>query len=121
MCLNLRSAANNEFVVATHLASLRRANEANQPRPPISTPAEFSRLKYERELKHQERQEQYRQQMIAHQRVRRICHGVAYAIYANSKQFLRLLWLTVWVSNPVNNHSFTESPIVMLMLFRPMA
>jgi chromatin modification-related protein VID21 len=55
--------------VATHLASLRKANEANQPRPPISTPAEFSRLKYEREIKLQKSQEQYRLQMIAHQRV----------------------------------------------------
>ncbi|RAL05849.1 MYB and HSA domain protein [Aspergillus ibericus CBS 121593] len=53
---------------ASHLASLRKVNEANQPKPPISSPAEFSRLKYERELKLQERQEQYRQQMIAQQR-----------------------------------------------------
>jgi hypothetical protein len=54
---------------ASQLASLRKVNEASQPKPPISTPAEFSRLKYERELKLQERQEQYRQQMIATQRV----------------------------------------------------
>ncbi|KAL1858482.1 RNA polymerase II transcription elongation factor SpEAF [Paecilomyces lecythidis] len=53
---------------ATHLASLRKANEANQPKPPISSPADFSKLKYEREMKLQERQEQYRQQMIAQQR-----------------------------------------------------
>jgi chromatin modification-related protein VID21 len=53
---------------ASHLASLRKANEANQPKPPISSPAEFSRLKHEREMKLQERQEQYRQQMIAQQR-----------------------------------------------------
>ncbi|GIC91167.1 MYB and HSA domain protein [Aspergillus udagawae] len=53
---------------ASHLASLRKVNEANQPKPPISSPAEFSRLKYDRELKLQERQEQYRQQMIAQQR-----------------------------------------------------
>lgn len=53
---------------ASHLASLRKANEANQPKPSISSPAEFSRLKYEREMKMQERQEQYRQQMIAQQR-----------------------------------------------------
>ncbi|KAJ5747688.1 uncharacterized protein N7511_009384 [Penicillium nucicola] len=53
---------------ASHLASLRKANEANQPKPPISSPAEFSRLKYDREMKLQERQEQYRQQMIAQQR-----------------------------------------------------
>jgi chromatin modification-related protein VID21 len=55
--------------LASHLASLRKANEANQPKPPISSPAEFSRLKYDREMKLQERQEQYRQQMIAQQRV----------------------------------------------------
>ncbi|KAJ5569848.1 uncharacterized protein N7459_009278 [Penicillium hispanicum] len=53
---------------ASHLASLRKANEANQPKPPISSPAEFSRLKYDREMKMQEKQEQYRQQMIAQQR-----------------------------------------------------
>lgn len=53
---------------ASHLASLRKANEANQPKPPISSPAEFSRLKYEREMKLQERQEMYRQQMIAQQK-----------------------------------------------------
>jgi chromatin modification-related protein VID21 len=117
---NLQYAANRKFLVATHLASLRRANEANQPRPPISTPAEFSRLKYERELKLQERQEQYRQQMIAHQRVCGIYHVVASGIYANDKQFIRLLWLIVLASNPVNNPSPTEFPIATPMLFRPM-
>ena len=54
---------------ATQLASLRKVNEANQPKPPITNPADFSKLKYEREQKLQERQEQYRQQMIAQQRV----------------------------------------------------
>ncbi|KAJ5666079.1 uncharacterized protein N7477_008527 [Penicillium maclennaniae] len=44
---------------ASHLASLRKANEANQPKPPYL---------HEREQKLQERQEQYRQQMIAQQR-----------------------------------------------------
>ncbi|KAI9042496.1 MYB and HSA domain protein [Aspergillus affinis] len=53
---------------ASQLASLRKVNEANQPKPPLSTPAEFSRLKYERDVKLQERQEHYRQQMIAQQR-----------------------------------------------------
>ncbi|KAH8693626.1 hypothetical protein BGW36DRAFT_383384 [Talaromyces proteolyticus] len=53
---------------ASHLASLRKVNEANQPKPPITNPAEFSKMKYEREQKLQERQEQYRQQMIAQQR-----------------------------------------------------
>jgi chromatin modification-related protein VID21 len=59
----------NIFLIATHLASLRKVNEANQPKPPISSPADFSKLKHEREVKLQERQEQYRQQMIAQQRV----------------------------------------------------
>jgi chromatin modification-related protein VID21 len=57
-------------IQAAHLASLRKVNEANQPKPPITNPADFSKLKYEREQKLQERQEQYRQQMIAQQRVR---------------------------------------------------
>lgn len=55
--------------LATQLASMRKVNEATQPHPPISTPQEFSQLKHERELKFLEKQEQYRQQMIAHQRV----------------------------------------------------
>ncbi|ODH34004.1 hypothetical protein ACO22_03227 [Paracoccidioides brasiliensis] len=50
---------------ASHLAASRKITESNQPRPPISTPAEFSRLKYERELKIQESQEQYKQAMLA--------------------------------------------------------
>lgn len=58
------------MIQATHLASLRKVNEATQPKPPITNPADFSKLKYEREQKLQERQEQYRQQMIAQQRVR---------------------------------------------------
>ena len=53
---------------AADLAAMRKVNEANQPRPPISTPAEFSRLKHEREIKMAERQEQYRQQVLAHQK-----------------------------------------------------
>lgn len=72
---NLNFEHSNHFVssanlfLASHLASLRKANEANHPKPPISSPAEFSRLKYDREQKLQERQEQYRQQMLAQQRV----------------------------------------------------
>ncbi|EPS28733.1 hypothetical protein PDE_03679 [Penicillium oxalicum 114-2] len=61
---------------ASQLASLRKANEANQPKPPISSPAEFSRLKHEREMKLQERQEQYRQQMIAQQRASMVAQRV---------------------------------------------
>lgn len=59
----------DSLFAAAHLASLRKLNESNQPRPPITTPSEFSRLKHERELKYQEKQEQYRQQILAHQRV----------------------------------------------------
>lgn len=64
-----RWSAHGGALLASHLASLRKVNEVNQPKPPITTPGEFSRLKYEREMKLQERQEQYRQQMIAQQRV----------------------------------------------------
>ena len=50
---------------------MRRVNEAKQPsKPPISTPAEFSRLKHEREVKAAEKAELYRQQVLAHQKVR---------------------------------------------------
>ena len=53
---------------ANDLAAMRKVNEANQPRPPITTPAEFSRLKHDREQKLAERQEIYRQQILAHQK-----------------------------------------------------
>ena len=53
---------------ANDLAAMRKVNEANQPRPPITTPAEFSRLKHDREQKLAERQEMYRQQILAHQK-----------------------------------------------------
>lgn len=54
-------------------AALRKQQqqENQQPRQStIHTPAEFSRMKYERDLKIQERQEQYRQQVLQQQRVR---------------------------------------------------
>ncbi|KAL9112472.1 MAG: hypothetical protein Q9227_003314 [Pyrenula ochraceoflavens] len=50
------------------LAAMRKANEANQPKPPIKTPQQFSQLKHEREQKLAERQELYRQQFLAHQK-----------------------------------------------------
>jgi chromatin modification-related protein VID21 len=53
---------------ANDLAAMRKVNEGNQPHPPITTPAEFSRLKHEREQKLAERQEMYRQQILAHQK-----------------------------------------------------
>ena len=48
---------------------MRKATDADRPRPPISTPAEFSRLKHEREVKLAERQEIYRLQVLAQQKV----------------------------------------------------
>lgn len=50
------------------LVAMRKANDANVPKPAYKTPAEFSQLKQEREQKMAERQEIYRQQLIAHQR-----------------------------------------------------
>ncbi|KAI1613643.1 chromatin modification-like protein VID21 [Exophiala viscosa] len=50
------------------LAAMRKVNDANVPKPAYKTPAEFSQLKQEREAKLAERQEIYRQQLIAHQR-----------------------------------------------------
>lgn len=54
---------------AAGIAAQRKPNEAAQLRAPIHTPQDFSRLKYERECKMQERQEVYRQQVLAQQRV----------------------------------------------------
>lgn len=54
---------------AADLAAMRKANEADRPRPSISSPAEFSRLKHEREVKLAERQEIYRLQALAQQKV----------------------------------------------------
>ncbi|KAI9873876.1 MAG: chromatin modification- protein VID21 [Pleopsidium flavum] len=53
---------------AAGLAALRKANEATQPRAPVHTPQDFSRLKYDRECKMQERADAYRQQVLAQQR-----------------------------------------------------
>ena len=50
------------------LAAMRKVNEANQPKPQFKTPAQFSQMKYDREQKMAERQELYRQQLLAHQR-----------------------------------------------------
>ena len=52
---------------AADLAAMRKVNEANQPKVPYHTPAEFSALKLEREVKLAERQEAYRQQMLQSQ------------------------------------------------------
>ncbi|KAI9839617.1 MAG: hypothetical protein M1819_002243 [Sarea resinae] len=53
---------------AAGLAAMRKANEAAQPKAPIHTPQDFSRMKYERECKMTERAEAYRQQVLAQQR-----------------------------------------------------
>lgn len=50
------------------LAAMRKVNDANVPKPTCRTPAQFSQLKQDREQKMAERQEIYRQQLIAHQR-----------------------------------------------------
>lgn len=50
---------------AADLAATRKMNEGNQPKPPVRTPAEFSQLKHEREIRSAERAEQYRQQLFA--------------------------------------------------------
>ncbi|KAH0543530.1 hypothetical protein FGG08_002198 [Glutinoglossum americanum] len=55
---------------AAGLAAMRKANEVQQPRGAVNTPQDFSRIKHEREVKLQERHEQYRQQVLAQQRVR---------------------------------------------------
>ena len=47
------------------LAAMRKVNDVNQLKPPCTTPAEFSKLKHERELKMAEKQEHYRQQLLA--------------------------------------------------------
>lgn len=65
--------ANN--CTAADLAAMRKANEADRPRPPFSTPAEFSRLKHEREVKLAERQEIYRLQVLAQQKVLKLLPG----------------------------------------------
>ncbi|KAA6416315.1 MAG: hypothetical protein FRX48_01035 [Lasallia pustulata] len=53
---------------AASLAAMRKNNEAVQPRQAVHTPQVFSKLKYDRELKLQERAELYRQQILAAQK-----------------------------------------------------
>ncbi|KZF24597.1 hypothetical protein L228DRAFT_245567 [Xylona heveae TC161] len=63
-----REAALQKQQQAAGLAAMRKANEITHARPSTHTPQDFSRLKYERECKMQEKAEAYRQQMLAHQR-----------------------------------------------------
>lgn len=48
---------------------MRKANEAVQPRAAMHTPQEFSRVKYEREVKMQESAKAYRAQVLQQQKV----------------------------------------------------
>ena len=66
---SLGLAANFSCVSAAGLHAMRKANEAAQPRTAMHTPQDFSRLKYERECKMQERADLYRQQILAAQKV----------------------------------------------------
>ena len=52
------------------MAAMRKANEAVKPRTTMHTPREFSRLKYERQLKVEETAKAYRMQVMAQQKVR---------------------------------------------------
>lgn len=61
--------SSSNFFEATHIASVRKVNEANQPKIPTTNPMDLSNLKYEREKKLLEKQEEYRRQMIMQQRV----------------------------------------------------
>jgi len=60
-----------ESAKAAALRKQQNENRENQQSRPavVLTPAEFSRMKYDRELKFQERQESYRQQVLQQQRV----------------------------------------------------
>ena len=43
---------------------MRKQNEAHQPRKPMHTPQEFSRVKWEREKKQQEAAREYQRQVL---------------------------------------------------------
>ena len=68
---------------------MRKANEAAQPKAQMQTPQEFSRFKYERECKMQERAEAYRQQILAQQRVIPLCTALRLAEADNGKAALQ--------------------------------
>lgn len=54
---------------AQKAASLRKQHESTAPKSAMHSPAEFSRLRHERDVAYAQRQEQYRQQVIERQRV----------------------------------------------------
>ncbi|KAB2578605.1 SANT domain DNA binding protein [Lasiodiplodia theobromae] len=63
-----RETAQHKQQEAAKAAALRKAHEAAPVRTSVHTPQEFSKLKYEREQKMAEKQEEYRRQMMAAQR-----------------------------------------------------
>lgn len=64
-----RETAQHKQQEAAKAAALRKAHEAAPVRNSVHTPQEFSKLKYDREQKLAEKQEEYRRQMMAAQRV----------------------------------------------------
>lgn len=86
---------------------MRKVNEANQPKIPTTSPAEFSKLKHDREMKLQEKHEQYRQQMIAQQRVSytitpTVFYPMAVCPLANSTR-------RIWLLNVLDNYQISNS------------
>ncbi|KAK7734476.1 hypothetical protein SLS57_000172 [Botryosphaeria dothidea] len=63
-----RETAQHKQQEAAKAAALRKAHEAAPVRTSVHTPQEFSKLKYEREQKMAEKQEEYRRQVMAAQR-----------------------------------------------------
>ncbi|KAL1304671.1 hypothetical protein AAFC00_003630 [Neodothiora populina] len=53
---------------AQKAASLRKQHESTAPKGVMHSPAEFSRLRHERDVQYAQRQEQYRQQVLERQR-----------------------------------------------------
>jgi len=60
--------ADSGHIVAS-LAAMRKAQEPAKPRTGMHTPQEFSRIKYDRQLKIEEQARQYRASVIQHQKV----------------------------------------------------
>lgn len=63
-----REAVRQKAMHSADMAAMRKSNDVHAPRPGMKTPAEWSQLKYEREVKMAKQQEMYKQQLIAHQR-----------------------------------------------------
>lgn len=54
-------------IPVAELAAIRKATQSVQPRQAMHTPQEFSRLRYERDLKMQESAKAYRLQVLQQQ------------------------------------------------------